>query len=152
MSDSRAAGRKTDEPRFTTGETERHLESQIAALTAYLEFCLQQAREIDPNADGYGHARSAQVSNAIALARMSTKLGLAMSKMKGEVSYNFNYNHNGRQSGGDSVDLRLVPLDQLDRHVPEQLAERRRRFKEFELVERPIEADPLPSPEIPRFE
>jgi hypothetical protein len=148
MSNPHAAGRKTETPRFMTGDTEHHLQTQIAALTGYLEFCLEQARAIDPADDGFGHARSAQVSNAIALAKMSTKLGLAMARMQGEVSYNFNYNHNpagGPKTSDEPVDLRLVPLDQLSRQVPAELAERRRRYKE-------LHDDPPPSPETPRFE
>jgi hypothetical protein len=66
-----------------TGGTERHLERKIAVLTAHLAFCLEQARVIDPKEDGYGHARSAQVGNAIALAnKISAKLGLAMRKAR----------------------------------------------------------------------
>jgi hypothetical protein len=159
MSNPRAAGRKTETPRFMTGDTEHHLQTQIAALTGYLEFCLEQARAVDPADDCFGHARSAQVSNAIALAKMSTKLGLAMARMQGEVSYNFNYNHNpsaGRAAADAPVDLRLVPLAQLSREVPAELAERRRRYKEVydrEWAEgSSMVDDPPPSPETPRFE
>jgi hypothetical protein len=146
MSDPNAAGRKTDGPSFVGGQAESLLEKQIAALGEHIVFCLEQNREIDGSTDGYGHARAAGVSNAIALAKTSVKLALAIGKMQGELNYNFNYNHlqgatpSARRPVWDiehasPEELRMLPLEDLPRNIPAALAERRRRERERIAVE-----------------
>jgi hypothetical protein len=141
MTDSHAAGRKTDGPSFVGGRAEDLLEQQIAALGEHMLFCLGQTRAIDPEMDGYGHARAAGVSDAISLAKTSVKLALAIGRMQGELNYNFNYNHlqaaapSSRRAALDIAhsseeELRALPLDALPRNVPAALAERRRRARE----------------------
>ena len=171
MSDNLAGGRKAQTmPRDMSGATEQSLNRQIEAFTDHVTRCLANANAIDPSIDGFGHARSSQIGDAIALARISAKLAMTMGKMQGELSYNFNYNHNtgeaasgsGKQSGAAARDLRLVPLNDLPK-TPEGRAEYDRRYAELYHSNwtmdqlqaakegREVEATP-PSPESERFE
>lgn len=151
MSDNLAGGRKTQTmPRDFTGATEDQLNQQIAAMTAHLAFCLERSRSIPLADDVHGHARSTEVENAVALARISAKLAMTMGKMRGELSYNFNYNHNS----GTHTDLRLLRLADLP-ETPDGDAERMRRFRVMQDAEerhRAFLGDPPPPPKSERFE
>jgi hypothetical protein len=170
MSDNLAGGRKAQTmPRDMSGATEQSLNRQIEAFTDHVTRCLANANAIDPSIDGFGHARSSQIGDAIALARISAKLAMTMGKMQGELSYNFNYNHNtgeaasgsGKQGAAAARDLRLVPLNDLPR-TPEGSTEYSRRYAELyhsnwtmddhRLAKGEAEATPPPSPESERFE
>ena len=159
MSDNHAGGRTAQVFRDTTGATEQSLNRQIEAFTDHVARCLANANAIDPSIDGFGHARAAQIGDAVALARISAKLAMTIGKMQGELSYNFNYNHNtGEKPSGSAAqggagmvpanDLRLIPLMELP-ETPEGIAERRRRYREFctDQETRYLLGDPPPSPQ-----
>ena len=70
-------------------------DSGIASLEAQMAFCRDAASKaiargeaVDPEQDEYGHAASAAHADALRYMRMSAKLGLALSKLKGEHTNN----------------------------------------------------------------
>lgn len=150
MSESDAGGRKAQMPRDFTGETEHHLNQQIAAMTAHLAFCLERSKDIPLSDDPDGHARGGEVGRAISLAKISAKLATTIGRMKGELSYNFNYNH----TSGTHTDLRLLRLADLP-ETPDGDAERMRRYRLMQEAEdrhRAFLERTSPSPESSRFE
>lgn len=159
MSDNLAGGRKAQTmPRDFTGATEDQLNQQIAAMTAHLAFCLERSRSIPLADDVHGHARSTEVENAVALARISAKLAMTMGKMQGEFSYNFNYSHHRPPPPGgyatsmtrrSDVDLGVVTQGELEDELEE-----RRKANEASMAAylREKAATPPPSPESERFE
>jgi hypothetical protein len=149
MSDSHAAGRKTDNPRHVSGLAEALLIDQIAALGEHAGFSLEFARTIPAQMDEYGHARGACVNNAIALAKASARLAHAIAEMHGEVRYNFNYSHSRE---AEPVEL---PMPRREPETAERIAERDRVVRERMAALRRQRAEagnaPLPC-ENPRFE
>ena len=92
MTQEAAAGRKTDlSPR--AGGIEQRLDEQLALMTEGMRDALSRAAQIPMDYDGHGHNRSSEFQNAIAIARTSSELVLALAKLNGQFNHAISVRH-----------------------------------------------------------
>jgi len=91
MSDPNAAGRKTDKrPPGAEGYIESELAQQLALMTEGMREAFDRARGEQDDPSILHNPRSREIQNAIALARTSAKVVLAMAKLNGRFHHDIN--------------------------------------------------------------
>ncbi|MDE1939858.1 MAG: hypothetical protein KGI68_12625 [Alphaproteobacteria bacterium] len=117
MNQSHAGGRKTqnspvlNQPRYHAGLLERHVDDQLATMTAAMKHTFERL-EAAPKEE-FGTLRSIETNNAISLAKASAKLVLAVAKMRGEFHHNVNVRRGGFD--GEAVfETEVSPADVYD--------------------------------------
>lgn len=111
MSQSHAAGRKTEDPnrsRTQNGMLERHIDDQLAVMTEAMRECLGHAKELASLDDQYGHRRASEFGNAVSLSKSSAKLLLALAKIRGQFNHNINVT---RAGSAKMPEPRIYPED-----------------------------------------
>ena len=122
MSEPNAAGRKTDLPRYVSGQVEALLTKQIETLGEGVLDSVGLARVLsNVDNDRDGSARTGAVDDAVKFAKMSARLARAMARWRGEVSYKFHYSHSPRD-GALPVEIALENPARSD--TPKQVARR----------------------------
>ena len=97
MKTPNAAGRKTDfepPPRFTDVMLERHVDTQLAALTRALCNAFARCEAIPEGRDEFGNVRSAEFAAAVRLAEASANLIQAVGKMRGRFNHDITVTRN----------------------------------------------------------
>lgn len=82
MSESSAAGRKTEETAQQPHGYARHADTLLDMMTGGMREAIERAGRFDQQNDDYGHRRSAEVENAVKFGSLGAKLVVALGKME----------------------------------------------------------------------
>lgn len=82
MSESNAAGRKTENPAHTPRGYVRHIEAILGMMPPSIQDALTRAGEIPDTRDEYGHKRNREVEIAVKLATLGTQLAYTLEKLE----------------------------------------------------------------------
>ena len=93
MTQADAAGRKTDNTAPRPRGIETRLDTQLEILTEGLRAALKRADSIPLDYDQGGYLRKAEFDNAIAVAKTSASLVLALAKLNGQFNHDINVRH-----------------------------------------------------------
>ncbi len=72
------------------GSIEARIDEQLQLLTEGMRDALQGAGRITADYDQYGHCRTAEFNNAIAIAKTSAEIVLALAKLNGRFHHDIN--------------------------------------------------------------
>jgi hypothetical protein len=82
MSDSNAAGRKTENQAQRPDGYAHHADSLLGMMTGGVRESLERANRFDQQNDDHGHRRQSEVENAIKLGTLGMDLVVALGKME----------------------------------------------------------------------
>ncbi|HJW42142.1 MAG TPA: hypothetical protein VJ476_13085 [Rhizomicrobium sp.] len=90
MTQADAAGRKTES---RPSSIEGRLDEQLALLTDGMRDALTRAGQITLEYDEYGNRRGSEFGHAIAIAKTSADIVLALAKLSGQFNHDINVRH-----------------------------------------------------------
>jgi hypothetical protein len=113
--DATQAGGRNTQPQPTPGAAS--LETDLQNVADSIAALLTDARAIDPERDEFGHARSRAYTDAVALLKVSAKLGHSIAALRGSK---FEHNINVRREDAAASRKRASAADDDDEPFDEE--------------------------------